>query len=122
MKLGISIEIQRHSIKRFGKSVHTRGIGNADVVLTKLAKTAEVLPNLRSSDPHLITERVGGDTNNAFIVQIIQIAVIAWKTPNDGIRNIFSFHNCWILLPDQYGSGDGNIIVDGYLFVNSTCE
>ena len=64
-------------------------------LLAELAEAAEVLTDLRGGDVHLLTQRVGGDADDAAIAQIGQLTVVSGKTPDDGIRDVFFFHTVY---------------------------
>ena len=44
----------------------------AIALLAELTKAAQVLPNLGGGNVHLVTQRVGGDTDHALVVQVVQ--------------------------------------------------
>lgn len=61
-------------------------------LLAKFAKTAKILPDLRSGDIHFLSERVGGDPHHAVAVQAVQLTEISRKTPNNRVGNVFFLH------------------------------
>ena len=61
-------------------------------LLSELAKAAEILADLRGGDVHLIAQRVGGDADNALVVQVIQIAVVPGETVDHSIGDFLLFH------------------------------
>ena len=61
-------------------------------LLAELTEAAQILADLRGGDVHFAAQRIGGNTHDAFIIQVVQIAVIAGKTMNDGIRYFLLFH------------------------------
>ena len=61
-------------------------------LLPELAEAAQILPDLRSGDVHLIAQRVGGDAHHALVVQIVQIAVVTGKAVDHSVRDFLFFH------------------------------
>ena len=60
-------------------------------LLAELAEAAEILADLRGGDVHFLSQRMGGDPDNAPVVQFVQLAVISWQTPDHGVGNVFLF-------------------------------
>ena len=63
----------------------------AVTLLTELAKAAEVLPDLRGGDIHLLAQRVGRDPYHAAGAKVRQLAVITGEAPDDSIGDILLF-------------------------------
>ena len=64
----------------------------AVALLAKFAEAAQVLPDLRGSDVHLGAQRIGADAHHTFVVQVVQIPVVAGKAVDHRIGNLLLFH------------------------------
>ena len=69
-------------------------------LLSELAKAAEVLADLGGGDAHLLPQGMGGDPHDAAAAQFIQMAVISWKTPDNGVGDVFLFQK---ITPSWFG-------------------
>ena len=67
--------------------------GAFEALLAELTKAAQVLSDLGCGDVHAAAQRVGRNTDDALVMQVIQIAVIAGETVNHSIRDLLLFHN-----------------------------
>ena len=61
-------------------------------LLAELAEAAEVLPDLRGGDVHLLSQGMGGDPDDAAVAEVRQLTIISGQTPYDGVGDIFFFH------------------------------
>ena len=64
----------------------------AVALLAEFAKAAQVLADLRGGDAHALAERARRDAHDALGVQIVEIAVVTGKTPDDSVGNFAFFH------------------------------
>ena len=67
-------------------------------LLAKLAETTEILTDLRSGNIHFLPQRVRGGADNAAVIEIGQLPIIPRKPTNNGVRDIFFFHDLIHLL------------------------
>ena len=85
-------------------------------LLTELAETAQILPDLGGGDVHFRTQRVGGDTHYTTVIEIVQIAIVAGQTVDYCIGNFLFFHRALIILFLEKHAGNGwarkNEIID----------
>ena len=82
-------------------TVHTQNRANllaklvhavAVALLAEFAKAAQVLADLRGGDAHALAEQARRNAHDALGVQIVEIAVVTGKTPDDGVGNFAFFH------------------------------
>ncbi len=66
-------------------------------LLAEFTEAAEVLPDLRSGDIHLLTQGVGGDPDYTAAAKIGKLTVISGKTPDHGVGNVFFFQSAQLL-------------------------
>lgn len=64
----------------------------AVALLTKFAEAAQILPDLRGGHAHALAERAGGDAHDALGVQLVEVTVVAGKTPDHGVGDLLFFH------------------------------
>ena len=64
----------------------------AVALLTKFAEAAQILPDLRGGHAHALAERTGRDAHDALGVQLVQVAIVAGKTPDHGVGDLLFFH------------------------------
>ena len=65
----------------------------AVTLLAEFTKAAQVLSDLGCGDVHAAAQRVGRNTNNTLVVQVIQIAVIAGETVDDCVGDFLLLHD-----------------------------
>ena len=61
-------------------------------LLAELTEAAQILPDLGGRDVHFAAQRIGGYADDAFVIEVIQIAIIPGQTMNDRIGNPLFFH------------------------------
>ena len=64
----------------------------AVALLTKFAEAAQILPDLRGGHAHALAERAGRDAHDALGVQLVEVTVVAGKTPDHGVGDLLFFH------------------------------
>ena len=64
----------------------------AVALLAEFAEAAEILTDLGGRDVHFRTQRVGGDADDALVIQVVQIAVVAGETVDHGVGDLLLFH------------------------------
>ena len=64
----------------------------AVALLAKFAEAAEILTDLGGRDGHFRAQGGGGDADDAPVVQVVQIAVVAGKAVDHGVGDLLLFH------------------------------
>ena len=64
----------------------------AVALLAEFAEAAEILTDLGGRDVHLRAQRIGGDADDALVVEVIQIAVVAGEPVDHGVGDLLLFH------------------------------
>ena len=64
----------------------------AVALLTESAEAVEILTDLGGRDVHLRAQRIGGDADDALVVEVVQIAVVAGESVDHGVGDLLLFH------------------------------